>query len=197
MAGKKRAQVLSCKAKGGFREKEDTDDNCISCECEGAPPKCTLYPHNGGCCPEGQEAHHLVPVHCFISPSNRTSKLEDQEKFAGCGKYNHHRAPCICLPEQKHDKMHEKFDAREDRGLGDTKSQAGTWSYDKASSTAAKCVNEMYPDCPEGCIKAQLDSYHKDEAGIKDDTTLRRDSTGKRGNPPRSELAISTSAHFG
>ena len=193
-AGKARAQKLNCGAKQGFREKEDTDENCISCECEGAPPKCTLYPHNGKCCPTGQEAHHLVPVHCFISPSNRGLKLEEQEKFAGCGKYNHHRAPCICLPVPKHDKMHADFDAREDRGLGET---AGTWSYDKASKTAAKSANKMYPDCPEGCIKAQLDSYHKEEAEIKDDTTLRRDSKGKRGNPPRSELAISASSHFG
>ena len=195
MGGKARAETLSCKAKGGFREKADTTDNCISCKCKDATDKCTLYPHNGGCCPSGQEAHHLVPAHCFILPSERDKPLADQQKYAGCGKYNHHRAPCICLPKQKHVKMHQDFDAREDRGLT---TEAGTWSYKQARDAAARSVKEMYGDnCPEACIKAQLDAYHKEEADIEDDTTLRRDSTGNRGDPPRSELAVSRSTHFG
>jgi hypothetical protein len=59
-----------------------------------------------------------------------------------------------------------------EEALGLVGGKKSWWTYDEASSAGAKAVNIMYPDCSEGCIKAQLDRYHVDEANIDPDQNV-------------------------
>jgi len=70
--------------------------------------------------------------------------------------------------------------------------KAGTWTYEKASNAAAKCAHEVDDfKCDEGCIKAQLDEYHQSQCGMKPDTPLRADASGKSGSPAGIPAAVS------
>jgi hypothetical protein len=144
--------------------------------CAGQPKKCQMRPYRPDKCPEGKTGHHAIPVHCFMPPGAR--KAGGQPVYEGCGGYDEDKAVVICVDgagkEGTHGRIHDTFDALED----DPK-RKGVWSYKQAENAAVKSVCEE-TNCDEGCIRAQIRHNHKNEMDIKDDTTLRADSTGKR-----------------
>lgn len=151
-------------------------------------PECKLVPYDPGC-PDGKTPHHVIPVHCFMGKGARKLPKEQRKAktYEGAKEYDPNKAPCICVdgktktPGTAHGKMHKSFDDLEDSHKADGK--AGSWTYEDASNAGAKSVADNSPaegkKCSEGCIKRQLDTYHKDQANISGDSPLRADSGGR------------------
>ncbi|MCP4748883.1 MAG: DUF4150 domain-containing protein [Desulfobacteraceae bacterium] len=157
---------------------EDEKSGCVEAS------KCMLVKYGGSgspnCC-SGKTGHHMIPVHCFMPPSARTSGGKPYDNWP---EYKDKNAPTVCVEggskTGQHGKLHDLFDAVEDSHLEDGK--AGSWSYQEARDTAAEVLNETR-GCDEKCIKAQLDAYHgkacKDKSKLEQNG-VRADSTGKR-----------------
>lgn len=116
--------------------------------------------------------------------------------YQGCEKYNEDLAPCICVTghgknDGDHELLHLDFDPKEDSHKSGKK--ASIWTYGQCRDDAAKSAHDVI-GCDEGCIKAQLDEYHKEQAGMTDSTQLRADSRGKGGKPniPLGNVSVST-----
>lgn len=188
MTDSQQAKADACQAKNSFRESKP--EPCNVCEkCKNDPDKCTLYPYDGDCCKaQGKTGHHVLPKHCMYPPG-QASKGKKGQKYQDCQDYNPNKAPCICVTgtdksgeTTEHARLHDKFDQMEDSHK-EPDGSAGTWTYDEASAAGAQCVAKVFPECSEGCVKAQLDEYHQKEIGMKDDTDLRADSRGQSGSP--------------
>lgn len=157
--------------------------------CKGAPEDpCRLVPWDSKKCPPDKHGvprtpHHLIPAHCFYAVGSRAAKVAGRKIYHKL-KYHDRKAPCICVtgatksPGTGHRKMHDIFDTMEDARMSGGK--AGIWKYKDARKAALRSVKVTFPECPEECIKRQLDNYHQ-QAGCDDETQLRADSTGKHG----------------
>jgi hypothetical protein len=123
-----------------------------------------------------------------MPPGERSKAKREGRKpqqYEGCNNYDEKLAPCICVSghgkdDGDHEILHDDFDPREDKFKVDGK--AGIWTYGQARDAAAESTKKL--GCDEGCTKAQLDEYHKEQCNIKDDTPLRADSRGRSGKPP-------------
>ncbi|MES2355102.1 MAG: PAAR-like domain-containing protein [Pseudomonadota bacterium] len=156
-------------------------------------PECKLVPYDPGC-PGGKTPHHAIPVHCFMGKGarklNKAERIEKQ--FDDCKNYNPAKAPCVCVDGKSktglHGEIHEKFDKLEDNHLASVSPRsAGSWSYADAKDAAAQSISEADlgdgKKCSKACIEQQVKNYHEQkEVGIKEDTALRADSSG-RGTP--------------
>lgn len=162
--------------------------------CENDPdPECKLVPYEPGC-PDGKTPHHAIPVHCFMGKGARSLPKAERmaEQFDGCKKYDMNKAPCICVDGKSktalHGDIHKKFDDIEDSHLASrSPRQAGSWTYKQAKDAASKSISEAdlgnQKKCSSGCIELQVKNHHEqDSIGIKDNTALRADSSG-RGTP--------------
>lgn len=166
----------------------DEDAKCSNKKCQQAR-KCMLVPYKpdkrsgqGGCCP-GQTPHHLIEVHCFTKEGER----ESGSRIRGFSKYDDGKAPCVCCDESSryegdHGNLHAIQGMHERNHMNSTgpRSQMGgngTWNYGSAKKGALTAHKETFPksNCRDGCLEAQLDSYHH-QIGVKnDDTKLRAD----------------------
>jgi hypothetical protein len=127
-------------------------------------------------------------------------KKKSAQMYKDCENYNEDCAPCICVSGHgkhagDHELLHTDFDPKENAHKTPD-GKAGTWTYAQARDDAAKSASDVL-GCEEGCVKAQLDEYHKEQAKpIHDGTVLRADSAGRSGRPniPMSNTAASTAS---
>lgn len=151
--------------------------------CENDSEECKLVPYKDGC-PEGKTPHHVIPVHCFMGKGARSlPKAQRIEKqFDGCKNYDPNLAPCICVEGSgkvgQHGNIHAVFDKIEDSHLLSLEPRkAGNWDYKEAKEAGKQSIKDK---CSDGCIELQLKNYHEqDEVGIKENTKLRADSSGR------------------
>jgi hypothetical protein len=151
-------------------------------KCPPKNPECLLSTWHPNCCPEvdgvQMTPHHVIPKHC-CQDSNGVP-------FDSCAGYDADKAPCICVQGKgktaQHGQAHLVADMCEAMvgGMGDQ-----TWSYAEARDVGIYSVREVFPQCPEECIGAQLDEYHKDKLKFNDDTQLRADPWGKQAISPK------------
>ena len=140
--------------------------------------RCQLVPYRpkSGCCP-GQTGHHLVP----------------KRAFKGRAAYNPNKAPCVCAegfswhrndasafpsPEKTHPDLHDVQDYLEREAIdapAPGRSPDAAMTYGETRNSAVSAHQAVFPQsgCDPDCLKAQLDAYHKEEAGIKEDEPIR------------------------
>ena len=182
-SSKDSAKKGDCSARNFFGAKEGETPCKVCDKCEkDAKPDCVLYPYNSDCCADKHDAHHALPVRCFIYSAQRKVPRDKQQRLVD--KYNDKHAPCICLNEDDHKEAH-KIQNKIEAAAG--KSGNGRWSYDAAATCAAQTVVEVRgkgadgkPKCTEDCIREQLNAYHQsEEVGCTDSTQLRADPSGR------------------
>jgi len=160
-----------------------------------AARKCALAPHKPRSCCKNEQAHHVIPVRCFLKPGERkkTGPLRGKgpwKTWPGSEGYNPNEAPCICLEGHakgqgtgSHKIAHDHFDAAEDAHISPD-GTAGSWSYAEACKAGADSIEKATKgkgDCSAKCIRAQLNAYHsskKKMPHLKKSTRLRADSKG-------------------
>lgn len=182
---------------------ETKADQCDNDKCKSAK-RCELVTYKQGkrkgkksqvaCCP-GDQPHHLVEAHCFYEVGERGNESKRVFKApAGKRKYIDKDAPCVCAEGPRHAYEHGQFHAFQGalEKAFDKKSGDHTWTYSNARDTGAAAHKAVNPQCDEKCAKAQLDAYHKDRCGVKDDTPLRTDpvirSEGKLSKTQKKKL---------
>jgi hypothetical protein len=149
-----------------------------------------LHPHHPLCCPVGQDGHHPVPVFCFMPPGQRTKERSGGKKvrYEGCWDYEPEDAPTLCLAQEEHRIVGNKFNQLA------AKQPNKKWDYPGARQAAIESMMEARKDdCTPECLGAQLDAYH--DRKLSKDAKLRADYTGKAGvqipttdAPPMDEL---------
>lgn len=172
----------------------DTGDLAPGGVCANDPdPECKLVPYDPGCT-DGKTPHHAIPVHCFMGKGARSLPKAERKaaSFDGCKEYDMNKAPCICVDGKSktgtHGKIHSVFDDLEDNHLTSRSPRvAGSWSYQQAKEAAVQSTSTVDlgngKQCSPGCMEKQVSNYHEqDSIGIKSDTALRADSSG-RGTP--------------
>ncbi|MEQ6250653.1 PAAR-like domain-containing protein [Sulfitobacter sp. HNIBRBA3233] len=154
---------------------------------------------NGACC-QRQTGHHMVPESGFCAP--------DGTKLDGCESYDENKALCICAEGASHNKgshglMHadmytEILAKTGDAGSPDLQDlalpkknnkrpapiKARAMTYDDMKEKAISSVGKIFPasDCSPACLRAQLDTWHSEEAKIAKNQKLRADPIP--GRPP-------------
>lgn len=140
--------------------------------------RCQLVPYRpkSGCCP-GQTGHHLVP----------------KRAFKGRGGYKPNKAPCVCAEgfswhrndasafpdaEKTHPDLHDIQDYLEREAIDSPlpgRSPESAMTYSETRNSAVAAHQAVFPEsgCNPDCLKAQLDAYHKEEAGVKEDDPVR------------------------
>ncbi len=113
-----------------------------------------------------------------------------RESLPGFQDYDPEEAPCACASTATGDTDHGAMHAAADRikraykakrgndplwSFGDGPNEQSYWTLDEASAAGAKAHNIVHPQCSEECTKAQLDSYHQDQAGLAPDEPVRSD----------------------
>jgi hypothetical protein len=128
-----------------------------------------------GCC-KGEQPHHLVEAHCFYKVGKRGSTKHRVLKAPpGKSAYNDKDAPCVCASGPRHSKEHGQYHAFQQKLEAAHHKKNKKWKYKDARNTGVKAHKAVNPQCREGCTKAQLDSYHKERCGTKENTELRTD----------------------
>jgi len=174
---KKKAAKAKCKSRKAAKEKYGACKKCGGKHT--CPDECILSTWKPNCCPKKNGVrmtpHHVVPKHCFV---------DDNGKLPDCQDYAASSAPCICVTGKSkiktHGKIHKVFDRIENSYRDEAKGmhhEEGVWSYGEASRAGASSVKKV-TGCPYKCIKDQIDDYHG-ERGIKPETRLRADASGK------------------
>lgn len=182
---KEKTRNADCSSKKWFGEKRDKDGQCTVCDScrDSEKDRCRLMPYKPNCC-KPKTGHHVIPKRCF----QKDGKSFIPNQNGGTIPYNADDAPCICVTgatrNKQHGKIHKKFDRLErDAGKADK-----TWTYPQARDAAADAVNSVFPECKQGCMAAQLDSYHQDDLNMNNQTRLRANPSGK-GPVPRKALS--------
>lgn len=178
---------------------------------------CILVPKDKDktqCCSPATTGHHLIEVHCF-APTGATRPVRQSRGNTLHSGYDSEKAPCACATTKRssgsHGTLHavqRKLEAAYNQrapiatfpgagrklsggGRGDAESK---WSYGEARDCGARAHKIANPHCNEECIKKQLDEYHKDKAGLSEDSPLRSDpQAGSRSagslKPPQDQQA--------
>lgn len=144
------------------------------------------------CCKPDNTGHHVVEVHCFTPAAGRG----DKARLPGFEKYDDNKAPCVCASQKRNAGFHGKMHNGQGRleaahkangkvlktwpGAGPlNKGKRGdavsNWTYGQARDAGVATMMMAAPHCDSECIKNQLDAYHKDECGIKEDDPVRTD----------------------
>lgn len=159
--------------------------------------RCQLVPYTPtekqpGCCDnKRQTGHHIVEASaCFDQGRGGSGSIP----LAGCGKYKEGKAPSICAEGTDHGTgthglMHTfQSDTALAASPGSIPLEGsgsvnadGVTTYGEARDNGVAAVSEVFPEagCNEECLKAQMDAYHKDECGMKEDTQLKAVATTK------------------
>ena len=166
----------ACEGKN-TREAQCADDNCREAK------KCMLVSYNQGkrksqstnvgCC-DGEQPHHLVEAHCFFEAGGRGT-TPSVKAPAGKETYDDKNAPCVCASGPRHAKKHGQYHAFQSAMESAHHNANGKWSYGDARDAGVKAHKAVNPQCSEECTKAQLDSYHKKQCGLRENTRLRTD----------------------
>lgn len=153
---------------------------CDSKDCQKAR-KCMLTPYKPNRCCPGQTGHHLVEVHGFCQKGKRGKPLD---KFPD---YDLDAAPVVCAACEKgsrYDKEHGQLHAYQGTAELDAMAAAAdpefAWTYADARRAGIEAHQFTFPEsgCSPACLEAQLDSYHKKQAGTQENSRLRTE------NPP-------------
>jgi hypothetical protein len=140
------------------------------------------------CC-QGEQAHHLVEAHGFAM-SRREGTREPKSQLST--KYHLARAPCVCAQGGK-STPGEHFDLHSVQGLIEMRAianapagqEAVAWNYGQSREAGVTAMEAVFPDCDPGCIRAQLDNYHKQPGmNVDDNTPLRTHSPDLTGARP-------------
>lgn len=138
--------------------------------------KCMLRPMRPKRCCKGEQAHHLVEVHCF-SPAGGRKEGKVLKRFEGG--YDEGNAPCVCAKGARSDKEHGTLHAVQQQLEAAYHQKKDGWTYREARDAGIMAHSLMYPDCNPKCIEKQLDAYHNqdkpDGPGCDDKTPLRTD----------------------
>lgn len=154
-----------------------------------------------GCCP-GEQPHHLVEAHSFYDVGDRGGNLCIKTP-AGKPDYKDTESPCVCAAGPRHAKEHGKYHAFQQALESAHHTQNGGWSYADARQAGVDAHSAINPQCDPKCTKSQLDKYHKDRCGIRENTRLRTDpqagtrSVGKLDTQQTSALQKSLDAMSG
>ncbi|MDE2048719.1 MAG: DUF4150 domain-containing protein, partial [Betaproteobacteria bacterium] len=168
-------------------------DPCQSSDCQKAR-KCMLaafnptkaeYPNTYRCC-EGTTGHHVVPLGEFCLPRAQTGGRRGQAPLNDSVKgYDGDLAPTICVEGSDHKqksggqlKEHGLVGSayiRERLKKGISNNQEGV-KYADLRDCGTASVSKVFPQCSEGCTKAQLDNYHVAEAKIPESAPVCRAS---------------------
>jgi len=119
-----------------------------------------------GCCP-GQTGHHLI-----YDKMVKNANLVNKE--TNCPGYNAGDTPTVCVEGTNqyhgthglvHDRMDDAVKDKVKNSLKEGEAPRDTISMDDAIDAAAQSHTEAFPrsGCSKNCIKAQLESYYKDE----------------------------------
>ena len=157
---------------------------CKSKKCRKAK-RCLLVTYNQGkrtgaktrtgCC-TGEQPHHLVEAHCFYEVGLRGDHASRVVKAPpGKRAYNDDDAPCVCADGPRHAKEHGQYHAFQQKLEAAHNKKRKAWSYKDARDTGVKAQKAVNPQCRKECTKAQLDAYHKDRCGLRENTRLRTD----------------------
>ena len=132
------------------------------------------------CC-DGETGHHIVEAHGFTQSG--TGRADPLPQFPN---YDEKDAPCICVEcpqdgsgryEGDHGFMHAAQGKLEQAAM--ESAPAGkkdyAWNYGQSSAAGIRALQQTFPKskCSKKCLQAQLDAYHKDTVGAKDQTPVR------------------------
>lgn len=169
---------------------------------------CKLPKYKEGCPCPGQTGHHVVPASSFFNkgrgenpkPGEKPLLIHEtpSPKPGGYKKpppYSAKEAPVICAEgcsntTGSHGMMHTEMKAvvmkdgknKELIVKGSKKAQKkNSLPYKKQRDEAIKAINKVFPlsNCDPACLKVQLDSYHVENLGMKEDQALRADKCGR------------------
>lgn len=150
------------------------------------------------CCLPDNTGHHLVEVHCFLySGGRKKAKTEPERNLPDFPSYDDKLAPCVCASEKAsrgtHAIMHavqNQIEAayRVSRPLQKIwvrKSgppDCSHWTYEDARNAGLTAHSYAFRGnaSASGCIKAQLDAYHNDQAKIPPHAPVRTDMRRQR-----------------
>jgi hypothetical protein len=155
---------------------------CKSKACRDAK-RCLLVTYNQGkrktnssrtgCCP-GEQPHHLVEAHCFYDVGDRGGNLCVKTP-SGKADYKDTESPCVCAAGPRHAKEHGKYHKFQQSLEAAHHTEKGSWSYADARQAGVDAHSAINPQCDPKCTKSQLDKYHKDRCGVRENTRLRTD----------------------
>jgi len=173
----KKGQVTSRTRKSSMKKM------CKKKECRKAL-KCVLTKKNpSNCCPnkDGTKPtpHHIVPDSQFKDVNGNRLPLKSGKK------YSYNRAPCICAQGNshsigKHGEMHGETNTKTRSFLGVPPSKRipdQRWPYVAAEKIGAEAVNNVFPECSTGCLRAQLRSGHE-SMGVSRTDSVRPTTAG-------------------
>ena len=123
---------------------------------------------NRGCC-RGQTGHHLIPKSYFGTTVTVEKNGKKRKKFIPgksiCPKYSQGKAPTVCVEgtnnaHGSHGELHTKTDIAAEAA----EEKKGNFNYNTARDAMVSAHQEQFPEssCSSECLKAQLDSYHKE-----------------------------------
>jgi hypothetical protein len=131
-----------------------------------------------GCCP-GQTGHHLIPGAFF----------EKSRGASGCSKYKYEKAPVVCAEgttdtHGSHGAAHGAMNKAASKAMNASE----MLSYEDARDAAIVSHAKTFPfsTCSRKCLQAQLDKYHKKDAGCDDSAQLKYKELGPAINRRRS-----------
>ena len=142
--------------------------------------KCMLTPYKPDRCCAGQSGHHLVEVHSFCHPGKPRGRPLDEFP-----KYNQNDAPAVCAAcrkgsryDKEHGRLHAYQGTAELDAMSNAKDPKEAWKYKNARQAGVEAHAHTFPksDCNPECIKAQLDAYHKKQAGVKENDSVRTET---------------------
>jgi hypothetical protein len=170
------------------RTKKEREDEIHGKMCDGSPQaqkcqkarKCMLqaYDRNTCCTTKfggDEEAHHIVEAHGF---SERRGVA-----LSSFPKYKLEKAPTVCGRGSRHTKEHGGFHAlvahAEARAVRRARKKSRrtdrAWRYKDARKAGIKAHGKLFKDseCDPKCLKHQVDRYHKNVVGARDNSRLR------------------------
>ena len=162
--------------------------------------RCLLAPYEPSKCCPGQTGDHLVDAACFYKEGHRD---EDGFQAKGCEGYQGKDAPVMCVEGPNNTlATHGMMHTMKGNKAKKTRDSKGNITYAQGRTQGAEAQKEVFPEsgCPQECIEAQLDSYHKDDKDgpkLKDDSKIRGAASGRTSDEAvanvRSEVSSRTS----
>lgn len=145
------------------------------CSLAAFSPTKTDFPDTQRCC-DGTTGHHVVPLGEFCLPRSQSGGQRGQAALNdSVSGYDGNLAPTICVEGSDH-KAKDGGQLKEHGLVGSAyirervkkgiKNKQQEVKYADLRDCGAASVSKVFPQCSEGCIKAQLDNYHVTQAKI-------------------------------
>jgi hypothetical protein len=156
-----------------FNKKKAKEKCCECCDGKESNTGCVLVTYDWGCCSDENSkktAHHIIPVKDHHKDDITGADRGDKSALrAGCEEYDDGKAPCICVDGHDHGAEESpgrlKQHGRIGRAYAVTRNDkpGDTYEYDDVADEAAQ-ITAHHAGCDKGCIKAQMDVYHKEKS---------------------------------